>query len=155
MAKVDADITVNRKALRDYHVLDTYEAGIELRGTEVKSVRNGHLNLQDAFARVDKGEVWLHQSDILPYDKASYGQHEGRRPRRLLLHKREILKLQGQSHNTGMTLVALKAYWKNHKVKVQIGLCKGKAAHDKREDLKKKEAQRDIDRALAARQRRR
>ena len=149
------EITVNRKALRDYHVLETYEAGIELRGTEVKSIRNGHLNLQDAFARVENGQVWLYQCDILPYDKASHEQHQARRPRRLLLHKREIFKLIGSANNTGMTLVALKAYWKNQKVKIQLALGKGKAAHDKREDIKKKEAKREVDRTLAALQKRR
>ncbi len=143
------EITLNRKALRDYHILETLEAGIELKGTEVKSIRQGHLNLQDAFARVDGGQIWLYQCDILPYDKASHEQHEGRRPRRLLLHKKEIAKLHGQSNVKGVTIVALKAYWKNHRVKIQIGLGKGKAAHDKREDIKKKEAKREVDRELA------
>ncbi|MGI8602563.1 MAG: SsrA-binding protein SmpB [Verrucomicrobiales bacterium] len=143
------DITVNRKALRDYHVVETVEAGIELRGTEVKSIRQGHLNLQDAFARIEKGQAWLHQCDILPYDKASHEQHEARRPRRLLLHKREINKLYGHVMVKGMALVALKAYWKNGCVKIQLALAKGKASHDKREDVKKKEAGREVQRELA------
>jgi SsrA-binding protein len=143
------EITVNRKALRDYHILETVEAGIELRGTEVKSIRQGHLNLQDAFARIDNGQVWLHQCDILPYDKASHEQHEARRIRRLLLHKREIQKLYGQVMVKGVALVALKAYWKENRVKIQLALAKGKASHDKRDDIKKKEAKREIDRALA------
>jgi SsrA-binding protein len=143
------DITVNRKALRDYHVVETFEAGIELRGSEVKSIRQGHFNLQDAYARVEKGQVWLYQSDILPYDKASHEQHEARRVRRLLLHKREINKLFGQVMIKGAALVALKAYWKDRRVKIQLALAKGKASHDKREDLKKKEAGREIERELA------
>ncbi len=148
------EITVNRKALRDYHLLETKEVGIELRGTEVKSIRQGHLNLQDAFARIEKGQVWLYQCDILPYDKASHEQHEGRRPRRLLLHKREIQKLYGQVMVKGVSLIAVKAYWKNQRVKIQLALAKGKASHDKRDDLKKREAQREIDRALAHSRRR-
>lgn len=143
------DITINRKALRDYHVLETYEAGIELKGTEVKSVRQGHLNLQDAYASIKDGQIFLHQCDILPYDKASHTQHEGRRTRRLLMHKREIAKLHGQVMVKGSALVAIKAYWKDHRVKIQLALGKGKASHDKREDIKKKEAKREIDRALA------
>jgi SsrA-binding protein len=145
----DTEITVNRKALRDYQVLETFEAGIELKGTEVKSIRQGHLNLQDAFASIKDGQVFLHQCDIRPYDKASHEQHEGRRTRRLLLHKREINKLYGQVMVKGVALVAVKAYWKNHRVKVQLALARGKASHDKRQDLKKREDQRDIDRALA------
>lgn len=148
------EITVNRKALRDYHLLETMEAGIELRGTEVKSIRQGHINLQDAFARIEKGQVWLYQCDILPYDKASHEQHEGRRPRRLLLHKREIQKLYGQVMVKGISLVAIKAYWKNQRVKIQLALAKGKASHDKRDDLRKREAQREIDRELARLRRR-
>jgi SsrA-binding protein len=148
------EISVNRKALRDYHVLETIEAGIELRGTEVKSIRQGHLNLQDAFARIEKGQVWLYQCDILPYDKASHEQHEARRTRRLLLHKREIQKLYGQVMVKGVALVALKAYWKDSRVKILLALAKGKAAHDKREDIKKKEARREIDRAMAHARRR-
>lgn len=140
---------MNRKALRDYHVVETFEAGIELRGSEVKSIRQGHFNLQDAYARVEKGQVWLYQSDILPYDKASHEQHEARRVRRLLLHKREINKLFGQVMIKGAALVALKAYWKDRRVKIQLALAKGKASHDKREDLKKKEAGREIERELA------
>lgn len=148
------EITVNRKALRDYHLLETKEAGIELRGTEVKSIRQGHLNIQDAFARIENGQIWLYQCDILPYDKASHVQHEGRRPRRLLLHKREIQKLYGQVMVKGVSLVAIKAYWKNHRVKIQLALAKGKASHDKRDDLRKREAQREIDRELARLRRR-
>ncbi|MFN0129792.1 MAG: SsrA-binding protein SmpB [Verrucomicrobiales bacterium] len=145
----ESEITVNRKALRDYHLLETFEAGIELKGTEVKSIRQGHLNLQDAFASIKDGQIFLHQCDIRPYDKASHEQHEGRRTRRLLLHKREINKLYGQVMVKGVALVAVRAYWKNHRVKIQLALARGKASHDKRQDLKKREDQRDIDRALA------
>jgi SsrA-binding protein len=145
------DIATNRKALRDYHILATYEAGIELRGTEVKSIRQGHLNLNDAFARIDKGQCWLFQCDILPYDKASHTQHEGRRERRLLLHKKEIVRLYGQAQVKDITIVALRAYWKDQKVKLQIGLGKGKDHHDKREDLKERESKREIAQELARR----
>jgi SsrA-binding protein len=115
----------------------------------VKSIRQGHLNLQDAYARIEGGQAWLHQCDILPYDKASHEQHEARRVRRLLLHKREIQRLYGQVMVKGVALVALRAYWKDRRVKIQLGLGRGKASHDKRQDIKKKEARREIDRALA------
>jgi len=151
---VGDEISINRKALRDYHILETIEAGIELRGTEVKSIRQGFLNLQDAFARVEKGQIWLHQCDILPYSKASHEQHEARRPRRLLLHKREIQKLFGHVMVKGISLIAVKAYWKEQRVKILLGLGKGKASHDKRDDVKKREADREIQRSLAQHQRR-
>ena len=143
------DITVNRKALRDYEIVETFEAGIELKGTEVKSIRQGHLNLQDAFGRIERDQLWLYQGDILPYDKASHEQHEARRPRRLLMHAREISKLHGHVMVKGMALVALKAYWKNGRVKIQLALARGKAHYDRREDLKKREAGREVERELA------
>ncbi len=143
------DIATNRKALRDYFILDTVEAGIQLVGTEVKSIRQGHLNINDAFARIEKGQAWLYECDILPYDKASHTQHIDRRPRRLLLHKKEIERLHGQATIKGNSLVALRAYFKNHRVKILLGVGKGKASHDKREDIKKKEDDREIAREMS------
>lgn len=144
-----SDIATNRKARRDFHITDTYEAGIELKGTEVKSIRLGLVNLNDAFARVDRGQVQLFNCDIQPYERASHENHEPRRPRRLLLHKREILKLFAATQQQGCTLVALRLYWKNRRVKVEIGVGRGKAKADQREDLKRRTAEREIQRAVA------
>src|SRR6188508_726455 len=107
-----SDIATNRKAGRDYHILEKYEAGIELRGTEVKSIRAGHMTLNEAFARVDRGQVFLWNCHIQPYEKASHTQHEPTRSRRLLLHKNEIFKLQASSQQKHLSLVPLRAYWK-------------------------------------------
>ncbi len=144
------DISVNRKALRDYHILSRYEAGIELKGTEVKSIRAGKANVNSAFARVENGQVWLHDVDIQSYEKASFEQHEPKRVRRLLLHKAEILKLEAKSLIDGCTLVALRMYWKDAKVKVEIGVGKGKVAQDKRQDIKDRTEKREADRVVAA-----
>ena len=146
---MSADISVNRKALRDYHILDRIEAGIELKGTEVKSIRGGLANVNSAFARVEKGQLWLHDADIQPYVKASHEQHEPKRVRRLLLHRQEIEKLMAKTQIEGFSLIALRMYWKGHRVKVEIGLGKGKLAHDKRDDLKAKAVKRETDREVA------
>ncbi len=142
------EIATNRKAPRDFHILERYEAGVELRGTEVKSIRQGKLNISDAFARVERGQVWLYNCDIQGYDKASWEQHEPRRCRRLLLHKREINKLIGFTHLKGLALPVLKAYWKNRRVKIELGVGKGKDKGDQRQDLKdrveNREAQREV-----------
>lgn len=152
---MSAEIVVNRKALRDYHVLEKLEAGIELRGTEVKSIRSGHVQLQGAFARLEGGELFLYESDIQPYLRASHEQHEPKRRRRLLVHRNELLRLAIETEQAGRTLVALRMYWKNGRVKVELGIGKGKAAADKRADLKKRVQQREVDRVLAGIQRRR
>ena len=144
-----ADISVNRKALHEYHILERFEAGVELKGTEVKSIRLGHVNINDAFARIDQGEPTLHQADIQPYVKASHEQHDPRRERRLLLHKNEIEKLRSASAIEGHALVALRLYWKNGRVKIEIGVGKGKLAPDKRQDLKAKANKREVDREVA------
>jgi len=144
------DISTNRKALRDYHILERYEAGVELRGTEVKSIRQGRLNVTDAFARVERGQVWLYNMDIQPYDKASHVQHEPRRTRRLLLHKREILKLFAQTQQKGLSLPVLRVYWKGPQVKMEIGVGKGKTKGDQREDLKEKAVKREVQRVVAS-----
>ena len=144
-----SDIATNRKARRDFHISDKYEAGIELKGTEVKSIRAGKANLSDAFARVDKGEMWLYNCDIRPYEQASHEFHIPLRNRRLLLHKKEIRKLQIAVDQKGVTLIPLRLYWKNGRVKVEIGVGKGKNQRDQREDLKKRVQKREIDRELA------
>ena len=143
------DIATNRKALRDYLILDRYEAGMELRGTEVKSIRAAKINVSDAYARVEKGQVWLYHCDIQPYEKASHEQHEARRPRRLLLHKKEILKLFSLTQQKGLTLVALRVYWKDRRVKLELGVGKGKNKGDQRQDMKDKVELMEAKRSMA------
>ena len=149
-ASADGQITKNPKALRDFHILEKYEAGIALRGTEVKSIRAAKINLRDAFCRVEDGNVVLHGCDIQPYEHASHEQHVGKRPRRLLLSRKEIRKLQAAVDQRGHTIVALRCYWKKRLVKVEIATAKGKAEYDQRQDLKKRvemrEAQREMSR---------
>ncbi len=148
------DLITNRKAHRDYEILETYEAGIVLRGTEVKSLRAGQGNLTDAFARIENNEVWLYQFDIQPYKQANIYNHEPKAVRRLLLHRQEIRKLFSIVAVKGRTLVALKMYWKNHHLKVLLGVGIGKNVRDKREDLKKAADKRDMDQALKESRRR-
>ncbi len=143
------DIASNRKAPRDYHILERYEAGIELRGTEVKSIREGKINISDAFARVEKGQVWLYNCDIQPYEKASHTQHELRRMRRLLLHKSEIQKLSALTQQKGLSLPVLRAYWKDKKVKMEIGVGRGKDRADQRQDMKDKVEKMEAARVVA------
>jgi len=150
MTKTKAeDIASNRKARHDYTIVDTYEAGIELKGTEVKSIRAGRINLRDSFARVERGEVILYGVDIQPYERASFEQHESKRPRRLLLHKQEIRKLFGQTAEKGLTLVALRAYWRGSRVKIELGVGRGKSKVDNRHELKKRVETREAARAMA------
>src|SRR3954453_14552347 len=139
---------INRKALRDYHILDRYEAGIELKGSEVKSIRAGKANISDAFARIENGQAFLYNADIQPYERASIEVPPAKRTRRLLLHKQEIDKLYGETAVAGRTLVILKLYWKNSKLKAEIGVCTGKVAHDKRQDLKKRATDRETEREI-------
>jgi SsrA-binding protein len=142
-------LTDNRQARFRYEILETYEAGIELRGTEVKSIIAGSANLQDAYALIRGGEVWLFNAHISPFQQASqYYNHEPRRDRKLLLHRKEINKLVGKIEQKGLTLVPLKMYMSNNKVKVALGLARGKKLHDKREDVKRRDDQRDMRRAL-------
>lgn len=142
------EISTNRKAFRDYAILDKIEAGIVLVGTEVKSIRLGLVNLQAAYAKVENAEVFLYDLDIQPYERASHEQHAAKRKRKLLLHAREIDKLFSEISIKGRTLIPLRLYWKKGRVKVELGIGKGKASYDKREDLKKKAVQRDTDREL-------
>jgi SsrA-binding protein len=147
-------IAENRKAFHDYHILETFEAGIALLGTEVKGIREGQANLRDSFARVDKGEVWLFNVHINPYSHRGYVDHDPKRKRRLLLHKYEIRKLIGKTVEKGLTLVPTKMYFKNGKVKVSLALARGKEAHDKRETLRRREVDRETRAAVKERVRR-
>jgi SsrA-binding protein len=140
-------IVSNRKARHDYTILDTYEAGISLMGTEVKSLRLGRASLTDAFATVDDGEVWLRNLHIPEYVQGTWTNHTPRRTRKLLLHKGEILRLIGKTKEGGLSLVPLSMYFKDGKVKVELALAKGKKSYDKRQDMAKRDAQREIARA--------
>src|SRR2546430_8238167 len=144
-----AESILNRKALRDFHILERYEAGIELKGSEVKSIRAGKANISDAFARIDKGEAFLYNADIQPYEKASHEIPKAKRVRKLLLHRQEIDKLYGENHVKGRALIVLKLYWKNGKVKAELGAGHGKLAHDKKADLKKLAIKRGTAREVA------
>jgi SsrA-binding protein len=142
-----ADIVTNHKARRDYHILETFEAGIVLHGTEVKSLRAGKGQIGDAFARVDKEEVWLYNAHIDEYSHGNLQNHEPKAPRKLLLHRTEIQKLFSLASIKGHALVPLAFYWKNGKVKVALAVGKGKQLFDKREDLKQRESEREVKRA--------
>jgi SsrA-binding protein len=140
----------NKKAFHDYFIEETYEAGIALEGTEVKSLRLGKGNLKDGYVRVDEGQAFLHNIHISPYPFAHQFNHEPERVRQLLLHKNEIRRLMGKTHERGYTLVPLKMYLKRGKIKVEIGLAKGKTFYDKRENLKKRSAEREIEKVMKA-----
>lgn len=146
-------IAVNRKARHDYFVLETFEAGIELVGTEVKSLRMGGVNLKDSWCTVDGGELFVKGMHISPYEKGNIFNRDSFRVRKLLMHKREIMRLLGRVKQDGLTLIPLSLYFKNSRVKMELGLCKGKQLHDKREDMAKREAKREIERAMKQRQR--
>lgn len=137
----------NRKARHEYHVLETWEAGIALQGTEVKSLRAGHGNLQDSFARLDRGELWLYNLHISPYEAGNRFNHDPLRPRKLLLHRQQLRKMIGQVEQQGLTLVPLDVYFRRGIAKVTLALVRGKKLHDKREDLRERAAQRDMERA--------
>lgn len=138
----------NRRTRHEYEILDVYEAGIVLVGSEVKSLRLGKANLQDSYADLKKSEVWLHNMHISPFEKANQFNHDPVRNRKLLLHKSEIRKLIGKTSEKGLTLVPLKVYFKNGKAKVELALCKGKKLHDRREDIKKRDTEREMRRAF-------
>jgi SsrA-binding protein len=141
-------IAQNRKARHDYHIEDTVEAGIVLTGTEVKSLREGRASLVDGYATIDGGEVWLHRIHIPEYTEGSWTNHEPRRARKLLLHRREIEKLSGKTTEAGFTLVPLALYFKDGKAKVELAVGRGKRSYDKRQDLAKRDARREIARAM-------
>jgi SsrA-binding protein len=144
-----AETILNRKALRDFHILERYEAGIELKGSEVKSIRAGKANISDAFARIEKGQAFLYNADIQPYERASHEVPAAKRIRKLLLHRHEIDKLYGLTNIEGRALVILSLHWKNGKLKAEIGVAQGKVAHDKRADLKKRATDRETAREVA------
>ena len=145
----DRVLSTNRKARHNYHISDTCEAGIVLTGTEVKSMRDNHFSLDESFADIERGEVWLQKMRIEPYKHGNQFNHEPVRPRKLLLHKEEIKRLTGKLAETGYTLVPLDAHLRRGRIKIKLGLGKGKAHQDKREDIKKRDAKREADRAIA------
>ena len=145
-------ITANRQARHDYFIEESFEAGIVLSGTEIKSIRAGRVNLRDAYARIDGDEAWLISMHVSPYEQAgNYFQHDPVRPRKLLLHRREIAYLRAQLGQKGLTLVPLRLYLKRGRAKIELGLAKGKKLYDKRDTLAARDARRDIERALRAR----
>jgi SsrA-binding protein len=144
-------VATNRKARHNYSILDTYEAGVVLQGTEVKSLREGHASLADAFATVDDGEIWLRNLHIPEYHHGTWTNHAPRRNRKLLLHRRQIDTLVGKIRDGNLTLVPLSLYFSDGKVKVELALARGKQAHDKRQDLAKRDAQREVIRELGRR----
>jgi SsrA-binding protein len=146
-----ANIAENRKAYHDYHLLETFEAGLVLLGTEVKAIREGRVNLRDSFARVEDGEVFLYNVNISPYSHRGYADHEPLRRRKLLLHRDEIRKLVGKTVEKGLTLVPVRLYFKNGRVKVAVALARGKKDYDKRETIKRRETERETRAAVKSR----
>jgi SsrA-binding protein len=146
-------VTTNRKAYHNYIIMEKYEAGIELVGSEVKSIRQGRVSIQEAYAAIEDGEVWVHSMRINPYEQASFEKHDPDRKKRLLLHKKEIRKLKVKTEERGFTLIPLRLYFRNNIAKLEIGLARGKKLYDKRETIKKKEDQRRMQRGLRERNR--
>ncbi len=141
-------VSQNKKAFHDYFILDTYEAGIELKGTEIKSVRKGSVNLKDSFIRIKDNEAFIENMHIAPYEQGNRFNHEPLRTRKLLLHKKEIKKLQKEVKENGLTIVPTKLYFNTSKLKVEVCLARGKKLYDKRQDIKAKDAKRDVEKAL-------
>ena len=146
-------ISENRKARHDYFILESFEAGIELVGTEVKSLRQGGVNLKDSWCSIDNGEIFIKGMHISPYEKGNIFNRDPMRVRKLLMHKREIDKLYGTIKRDGLTLVPISIYFKGSRVKIQVGLCRGKKLHDKREAVAQRDAKREIDRTMKERNR--
>ncbi len=153
MAKGSRVITVNRKAYHNYHIEESFETGIVLKGSEIKSIRAGKVNLSDAYAKPENGELWLHNSHIASYDAASYNTHEPVRPRKLLLHRKEIDTLTSKVVQKGLTLVPLKLYIKHGLAKLELGVARGKKVYDKRETIARRDADREVERAMKYRRR--
>ena len=149
--QAQANVAENRKAYHDFHLIETFEAGVALLGTEVKAIREGRVNLRDSFARVEGGEVFLYNVNISPYSHRGYAEHEPLRRRKLLLHRDEIRKLIGKTVEKGMTLVPVRMYFKNGRIKVAVSLAKGKKDYDKRETIKRREADRETRAAIKSR----
>ena len=150
-AEQEKVITVNRRARHDYFIDETFEAGMVLTGSEVKSLRDGRANLKDSYARIAKGEAFLVNSHISPYPAANQFNHEPTRTRKLLLHKREIRRLTGRVSERGLTLIPLRLYFKKGRVKAELGLARGKKLYDKRETMRKRAVQREVERSLKSR----
>lgn len=150
-AKGVKQVTANKKAFHEYYVLERFEAGIELFGTEVKSIRNGNVNLKDSYCTIKNGELFVRGMHVSPYEKGNIFNRDPMRPKRLLMHKSEILKLNARIMQDGVALVPLSIYFKDSRLKLELGLCKGKKLHDKREVAAEKSAKRDIERALKER----
>ena len=144
-------IAANRKAFHDYFILERYEAGIELAGTEVKSLRAGTVNMKDSYCTIKNGEIFIRSLHISPYEKGNIFNKDPVRPRRLLMHKREILKLNARIMQDGVALIPLSLYFKDSRVKVELGLCKGKKLYDKRDSEAERQSKRDIDRMMKER----
>src|SRR5437868_43460 len=149
--KAQTNIAENRKAFHDFHILETFEAGVALLGTEVKAIREGRVNLRDSFARLEGGEVFLYNVNISSYSHRGYADHEPLRRRKLLLHRSEIRKLIGKTVEKGMTLVPVRMYFKHGRVKLAVSLAKGKKEYDKRETIKRREADRETRAAIKSR----
>lgn len=145
-------VSKNRKALFEYFILETFEAGIALKGSEIKSVRAGQVSLQEAYVQIDGQQAWLINSHIASYQAASYSDHDPKRPRRLLLHKKEIKQMWMDVKLKGVTIIPVKMYLKNGKAKIEIAVAKGKKLYDKRDDIAKKDVKRDIDRLMSGRE---
>jgi SsrA-binding protein len=151
---VNQTVAENRKARHDYFIDESYEAGLALTGSEIKSIRAGRINLRGGYARVHDGEVWLYDVHISPYEQSgTHYNHEPTRPRKLLLHRREISRILGQVERQGFTLIPLRVYFKGRRAKLDLGLARGKKQYDKREDIAKREAKRDIERVIKSRAR--
>jgi SsrA-binding protein len=146
--KAGRDVAINRRATHDYFVEERIEAGLLLTGTEVKALRAGHCNLRDGFVRVDRGDAWLENVHVSPYERGGYVNHDPLRPRKLLLHSAEISRLMGQVRQKGYTLIPLRVYFAGNWAKVEIGLCRGKRQYDKRQALAEADAKRQMERAL-------
>ncbi len=155
----DADgnrtVCSNKRARRDYHIEETFEAGLVLQGTEVKSLREGHAQLKDSFGLIERGEIWLMGCHISPYERGNYFNHDPERKRKLLLTAREIHKISVRVRERGQTLIPLRIYFKGHLAKIELALVKGKAQHDRRDDIRKRDMDRELDRERRTRQRHR
>jgi SsrA-binding protein len=150
--QADHSVAENRKARHDYFIDESYEAGLALTGSEIKSIRAGRINLRGGYARVLNGEIWLYDVHISPYEQSgTHYNHEPTRPRKLLLHRREISRILGQVERQGFTLVPLRVYFKGRRAKLDLGLARGKKQYDKRDDIAKREAKRDIERVMKSR----
>ncbi len=149
----DSTVALNRRARHEFTIDDTFEAGLVLTGTEIKSVRAGKVNISSAYARIEKGEAWLIGADIAPFDQGNRYNHEPKRTRKLLLHRRQIDELLGRAQQKGQTIVPLRLYLNRGKAKVELGLARGKQQHDRRRDIAERDARRDVARALADSQR--